>query len=137
MIDRKERRFQDFAAFLAEFVYHLNQMSADGWGLVVEGKRDELAFRELGYEGTLATLPKLARGVGPALRDAKKVVILTDLDREGGVLAARLVRKLTHDGIKTSLAERRRLKVASHGTFLHMENLSRFADSVGLSQPEV
>jgi 5S rRNA maturation endonuclease (ribonuclease M5) len=132
MIDRKEKRLQDFAAFLSNFVCNLNQMSSEGWVLLVEGKRDEAALRGLGYEGALITLATLSRGICPALRGSNKVVILTDLDREGGVLAARSVKSLSRNGINTSLAERRRLKAASHGAFLHIENLSRFAESAAL-----
>jgi 5S rRNA maturation endonuclease (ribonuclease M5) len=67
------------------------------------------------------------RGVG-IFEGSKKVVILTDLDREGAVLASRYLKALTHEGIRVSLAERRRLKHASRGVFLHIENLSRFAE---------
>jgi 5S rRNA maturation endonuclease (ribonuclease M5) len=133
MINRKEKRFQIFAAFLSAFVYHLNQMSSEGWVLLVEGRRDENALRELGYEGASATIASLTRGIGQAFHGSKKVIILTDLDREGGVLAARFVRRLSHEGIKTTLVERRRLKGASHGTFLHVENLSRFAETAEFS----
>ncbi len=136
MIDRKQKRFQAFAAFLSAFVYHLNQMSSEGWALLVEGRRDENALRELGYEGVLATVGSLARGIEPAFHGSRKVIILTDLDREGGVLAARFVKKLSHEGIRTTLAERKRLKAASHGTFLHIENLSRFAE-VAKFKPDV
>jgi 5S rRNA maturation endonuclease (ribonuclease M5) len=57
-------------------------------------------------------------------------VILTDLDREGGVLAARFMKSLSHDGLAASLVERRRLKSASKGIFLHIENLARFSGTV-------
>ncbi|GEM_PF-4741520 len=70
---------------------------------------------------------------GPgALNGAKKVVILTDLDREGTILASKFVRSLGHEGVRTTLSERRRLKAASRGIFLHVENLSRFARPDGI-----
>ena len=55
------------------------------------------------------------------------MIILTDLDTEGRRLASRYVRFLTQEGVKTSLAQRRRLSEASRGVFLHIENLQRFA----------
>jgi 5S rRNA maturation endonuclease (ribonuclease M5) len=58
------------------------------------------------------------------------VIILTDMDREGRRLAAKYVRALSHEGLKTSLLQRKRLLAASKGVFRHVENLSRFADSV-------
>jgi len=111
------------------FVRDLNHLSEGGWSVLVEGPRDLKAIRKLGYQGSVTTVASLGRNGVFALNPSKKVVILTDLDREGGVLAARYVKKLGHEGIKTSLAERRRLKAASRGVFLHIENLSRFAES--------
>jgi 5S rRNA maturation endonuclease (ribonuclease M5) len=130
MINKREKTYQAFAAFVIEFVHDLNQMSEDGWALLVEGKRDERALRELGYRGVIATVSSRARMGGKAFGKFKKVIILTDLDREGGTLAARFIKSLSHEGFLTSLAERRRLKSASKGVFLHIENLSRFSETV-------
>ena len=131
MIDKRERVYQAFGAFLADFVRDLNHLSEAGWAVLIEGSRDARAMRRLGFRGPMVTVGALGRsGIG-ALADAKKVVIMTDLDREGATLAARFVKTLNHEGVKTSLSERRRLKAASRGVFLHIENLSRFGE-----QPE-
>jgi 5S rRNA maturation endonuclease (ribonuclease M5) len=127
--DKRERVYQAFGAFLADFVRDLNHRSEDGWSLLIEGPRDQSALRKLGYRGRLMTVSSLGRHGAVALREAAGVVILTDLDREGGVLAARYVKRLNHEGFRTSLSERRRLKAASRGVFLHIENLSRFAEA--------
>jgi 5S rRNA maturation endonuclease (ribonuclease M5) len=127
MIDKRERAYQAFAAFLVDFIRDLNHRSEDGWSLLVEGPRDERALRKLGYRGFLVTVSLLGRAGPEAFGDAKRVMILTDMDREGRVLAARFVKRLSHDGLRTSLRERVRLKAASRGIFLHIENLSRFA----------
>jgi 5S rRNA maturation endonuclease (ribonuclease M5) len=129
LIDKRKRVYQAFGRFLADFVRDLNHRSDDGWALLIEGPRDQSAIHKLGYRGGLVTVSFLARHGTPALGGAKGVMILTDLDREGGVLAARYVKRLAHEGFKTSLSERRRLKAASRGVFLHIENLSRFAES--------
>ena len=129
MIDKRQKAIQEFGAFVSELVQDLNHLSEAGWALLVEGKRDEKALRDLGYAGTMATVSSHSRLGSRAFRGSSKVVILTDLDREGGTLAARFVKRLSHEGFQTSLAERRRLKAASKGVFLHIENLSRFADS--------
>jgi len=136
VIDKREKAFQVFGEFLVDFVRDLNHRSEDGWALLVEGKRDERALRELGYAGALATVSSYSRTGRRAFGGSGAVVILTDLDREGGTLAARFVKKLSHEGLQTSLAERRRLKAASKGVFLHVENLSRFADTVGVQHGE-
>jgi 5S rRNA maturation endonuclease (ribonuclease M5) len=129
LIDKRERAYQKFGEFLGDFVHNLNQMSEDGWSLLIEGPRDEKALRMLGYSGSLVTVSFLVRNGPDDLRDLTKVVILTDLDREGASLAAKFVKRLNHEGVRTSMNERRRLKAASRGVFLHIENLSRFAKS--------
>jgi 5S rRNA maturation endonuclease (ribonuclease M5) len=129
MIGAGERRFDEYADFLNRFVRHLNQRAEDGWGVLVEGKRDAAAVRSLGYTGALVTVSMVARMGVQALAPATKVVILTDLDREGRILASRYIKLFSHDGIRTSLAERGRLRVASRGAFRHIENLSKFSEA--------
>ena len=129
MTSRREKVYEGFREFLAGFVRDLNQRSEDGWALLIEGPRDERAMRRLGYDGSLVTVSAVARNAGSGRSGLKKVMVLTDLDREGASLAAKFVKRLNHDGIRASLEERRRLKAASRGVFLHVENLSRFARS--------
>ncbi len=128
MIDKRERVYQAFGGFLHDFVRDLNNLSQDGWSLLVEGPRDGVALRKLGYRGSLSTVSSLVRSGTSVFGQEKKVVILTDLDREGTVLAAKHLKRLNHEGFRTSLVERRRLKGASRGVFLHIENLARFAE---------
>jgi 5S rRNA maturation endonuclease (ribonuclease M5) len=127
LIDKREKLYQEIGGFILLFVRDLRHLSEDGWAVLVEGQRDERALRKLGFDGSLVTATALARKGGAAFGERRKVVILTDLDREGSVLASKFVKRLAHDGFKTSLRERLRLKVASRGVFLHVENLSRFA----------
>jgi 5S rRNA maturation endonuclease (ribonuclease M5) len=127
LIDKREKLFQAFGEFLGGFVADLNVLSEEGWSLLVEGKRDARALRKLGYVGNLVTISSVGRKGFSAFDGTKKVVILTDMDREGAVLASRYLKRLSHEGFRTSMRERLRLKVASRGVFLHVENLSRFA----------
>ena len=129
MIDKRKKAVNVFGAFISDFVRDLNQLSEEGWSVLVEGQSDEKALRKLGFRGRLASISAVRRKGMSAFGDSRKVVILTDLDREGAVLASRHLKALSHEGIRTSLAERRRLKHASRGIFLHIENLSRFAEN--------
>jgi 5S rRNA maturation endonuclease (ribonuclease M5) len=121
--------YRAFAVFLGGFVADLNVLSEDGWSILVEGQRDARALRKLGFVGNLVTIASVGRKGISAFGGETKVVILTDLDREGAVLASRYLKRLTHEGFRTSLRERLRLKIESRGVFLHVENLSRFAQS--------
>ena len=130
MRDKHKQAIDAFGEFVIGFVRDLNQLSERGWGILVEGQRDETALRRLGFLGNIALLSDYRRkGVG-AFGGLKKVIILTDLDKEGSVLASRCLKELSHEGLAVSLAERRRLKRSSKGLFLHVENLVRFEDRV-------
>jgi len=125
------RRFQDFIEFLTGFVCELNALAEDGAAVVVEGKRDRDALIMLGYSGPIFTKATLHSERGTAaLRRVKLAIILTDLDEEGRRLSARYADFFALRDTKTSLTQRRRLLKASHGTFLHVENLARFAPTV-------
>ncbi len=119
---------QRFEEFLTYLVRELNQLSDEKGVVLVEGKRDAIALRNIGYKGEIVSIASLKQREPLGLLErANIVVILTDLDREGRQLAARYVKLLIHNGIKSSLEYRKRLLIASRGTFLHIENLRRFA----------
>jgi len=127
----KESKHADFIEFLVAFIDDLNDQADEGAVVLVEGARDSRALLDLGYRGRILTRTSLARSrITASLQDARSVVILTDMDKEGRKLAARYISFFMPLGVKTSLSERRRLKHASHGVFLHIENLSRFSPEV-------
>ena len=127
LIDKQEKKYQEFGEFVLRLVMDFNHLSEEGWSILVEGPHDARALRKLGCLGNVVTISSVVREGNAIFGKDRKIVILTDLDREGAVLAARYIKRLAHDGFKTSLRERQRLKNASHGVFLHIENLSRFA----------
>lgn len=125
MVD--DRRFIEFLDFLRDFISELNSLSREGDVLLVEGVRDARAMRGVGYRGPIVTISSISKGDSKSrLAASKRVIILTDLDREGRHLAARYAKSLTHSGLAISLLHRRRLLAASRGIFRHVENLQRF-----------
>ena len=133
MRDKHKQAIDGFGDFVLGFIRDLNHLSGQGWGVLVEGQRDEDALRRLGFQGRIVLLSDFKRDGVEAFGGLKKATILTDLDREGSVLASRYLKELSHEGLDVSLAERRRFKHASKGLFLHIENLVRFEDRVSLS----
>jgi 5S rRNA maturation endonuclease (ribonuclease M5) len=127
---QRERRLSQFAEFLHALVKELNDLSSEGAAVLVEGKRDARALVGLGYSGPLYTLAILASSTAARERlrgEVREMIILTDLDEEGRRLASRCVKYLAQEGVKPSLAQRKRLSEASRGIFLQVENLGRFA----------
>lgn len=127
-----ENKHAAFVEFLVSFIEELNELASEESAIVlVEGKRDRKALTDLGYEGKIITKASLVPSrVERSLNGARSVVILTDMDKEGRKLASTYVSYLRPRGIRPHLEQRRRLKRASHGVFLHIENLSRFAPQV-------
>jgi 5S rRNA maturation endonuclease (ribonuclease M5) len=133
-----ERRFERFEEFLSGFIKELNDLSDEGGAVLVEGKRDVAALKGLGYSGPILSVSSLTPR--EALRQklgagVRRVVILTDLDAEGRRLASRCIKLLAREGVRSSLAQRRRLSAASRGAFLHIENLGRFVHEDPLVVP--
>lgn len=127
----RDKRFSEFVEFLVSFVDELNLLAADGAAVLVEGQRDSRALVGLGYTGTLLTRISLSPNrVEDSIRSVRSVIILTDMDEEGKRLASKYIDFFLSRRIKTSMNERRRLRRASHGIFLHIENLSRFTPMV-------
>jgi 5S rRNA maturation endonuclease (ribonuclease M5) len=128
-LQREERRFRQFGSFLRDLVKELNDLSAEGAAVLVEGKRDARALAGLGYYGPIYTITILTSNAAyreKLRKEVSKMIILTDLDSEGRRLAARYVKFLSQEGISASLAQRRRLSKATRGVFLQVENLRRF-----------
>lgn len=129
-LQREERRFREFESFLRDLVKDLNDLSGERAAVLVEGRRDATALREIGYSGPIFTVSILTASAAAReklRRTVRKMIILTDLDSEGRRLASRYMKFLSVEGIPASLAHRRRLSSASRGVFLHIENLRRFS----------
>jgi len=124
----QEKKFADFVEFLPGFIMELNRLAAEGSVVLVEGARDVRAMRGVGYKGDIVGVSDVTRKESESLlATSKRVIIMTDLDREGGRLAARFAKSFTHRGVSVSLDQRRRLLLASRGVFRHIENLNRFS----------
>lgn len=127
----KEPKHMDFIEFLVGFIDELNLPASEGTLVLVEGERDRSALLELGFTGRVVTKAMLtSKRIERSLEGVKSVIILTDMDKEGRKLASMYMELFRSRGLKVSLSERRRLKHASHGVFLHIENLARFAPDV-------
>jgi len=103
---------------------------APGTVVVVEGERDRRALRRLGLEGPVVlvhrgrTLSEIAQDLSAT---AKRVIILTDWDTEGGHLAQRLREFLGEGRAGPDLEHRRRLARALRGELVHVEGLYGWA----------
>ena len=101
-----------------------------GTVIVVEGERDLRSLRRLGIEGRIVTVHRGRSLSGTAhdlVGEARRVIVLTDWDAEGGHLAHRLKEFLESDRPSFDLEYRRRLARIVRGELVHVEGLHGWA----------
>ncbi len=97
---------------------------------VVEGERDRRSLRRLNVSGEIVLFHS-ARGLSRLTRSlasgGRRVILLTDWDREGGHLAHRLAELLAAEGVRYDVEFRRKLSKAVRGEVAHVEGLATWA----------
>jgi 5S rRNA maturation endonuclease (ribonuclease M5) len=129
-MNQGEKRLIYFIDFLRVFIRELNEESDRDTVLLVEGKKDVMAIKRVGYTGRVASIHNFMRLAKKGIKPAKKVILMTDMDREGRFLASRLFKTISRMGISVSIEERKRLLIASGGLISTIESLSKFAENV-------
>ena len=101
------KRLELFEGIIAEII----ELSESGAVIVVEGKRDIIALKKLGITGRIETSthkPLLVFAESLA-KDTTNIIIMTDWDRRGDILADKITTYLQNIGIVPDLAIRRRI----------------------------
>ncbi len=119
---------------LDEFLDLWAKLRADsdeaGTVVVVEGARDRRALQRLGLGGAIALVHRGATLAGTAhalVGRGRRVIVLTDWDGEGGLLARRLKEFLAAERIDLDLEYRRRFARVLRGELVHVEGLYGWA----------
>jgi 5S rRNA maturation endonuclease (ribonuclease M5) len=119
-----------FEEFLALWTKLLSEEDDGRTTIVVEGERDRLSVRRLGWHGPVLavhggrTLSKTAHEIA---RTGAKAIVLTDWDTEGGHLAHRLREFLEAEHRPLDLTFRQRLARVLRGELVHVEGLYGWA----------
>lgn len=103
------RRLQEKEEKVTEALNTLNQESAIGTPILVEGKKDLSTLRELGVRGPIFTVKTGGKSFLDVISELEeqnpaKVVLLLDFDRRGKQGTNRLRRNLEKSGIKIDLS---------------------------------
>lgn len=108
--------------------------------IVVEGERDRLSIRRLGWSGPVVAVHAgrtLSRTAQELVDLRGKAIVLTDWDTEGGHLAHRLKEFLEAEQIDLDLGYRQQLSRLLRGELVHVEGLygwaRRQAEAEGLA----
>ncbi len=97
--------------------------------VIVEGKRDFIALRNLGYKGKVFELCGKGKGTKNLISEVSsfdKVVLMLDYDRKGESLLRSLLSRLSYGGLKVDLNVRKKVKeIASN--INHIEDLNKYS----------
>ena len=109
-----------------EFIHSLN--SAHTSIVVVEGKRDEDALKELGFSGKICQFHSFKGLVkfADSMPKYKNLILLLDSDRKGRYLTKRIISQLQHR-MTVDLSYRKELTVITKGRVKNVEDLSMYA----------
>jgi 5S rRNA maturation endonuclease (ribonuclease M5) len=107
---------------LKNFIFQLN--SLEDSIAVVEGKRDSIALKKIGYTGKVLEFYKFAGMVdfADSVSKYKRLIILFDRDRKGRTLTSKTI-QLLQRRTKIDLSFKRKLREITKGKIMCIEQL--------------
>jgi len=117
---------------IEELLLELSEYSGRGAVIIVEGKRDILSMKRLGIKGRfeLATRHSLFNFSERIAGLGNEVIILTDWDRRGDLLAAKLSEYFENFGIKPELKIRNKLRLITQKEIKDIESLYTYVSKL-------
>ncbi len=107
---------------LKNFIFQLNSMEDSV--VVVEGKRDSIALKKLGYSGKILEFHSFGGIVNftDSVSKYKRLIILFDRDKKGRKLTGKTIHLLQRR-TKLDLSFKRKLRVITKGKIMFIEQL--------------
>ncbi len=106
--------------------------SSSGTVIIVEGRKDKEALRKLGLAGPIVCFKSSGKGLVDFLGniEAKKIMVLTDFDKEGKDISARINEELAHLKMKTDHTLRKRLGALVRQDARTIQDLFRYVERI-------
>jgi|SRR5438093_10511034 len=120
---------EEIALKVSEFIESLNNECKAGAIVIVEGRKDEIALREIGFKGEILVYHNfkgIINFVDYVSRKGRKVILLLDRDRNGRSLTSKILKKLDILCPHDSLYYKKKFVKITHGKIMCIENLSNF-----------
>jgi 5S rRNA maturation endonuclease (ribonuclease M5) len=120
---------EEIALKVREFIESLNNECKAGAIVIVEGRKDEIALREIGFKGEILVYHNfkgIINFVDYVSRKGRKVILLLDRDRNGRSLTSKILKKLDILCPHDSLYYKKKFVKITHGKIMCIENLSNF-----------
>ncbi len=113
---------------LEMLIFELQTLADSGAIIVVEGRRDEESLRFLGIKGEIvfASRQPLLEFTEMLSMSGKEIVLLTDWDKKGGIIARKIIQHLLTYGIMPNTNIRGRLGVLVKKRIKDVESLNNY-----------
>ncbi|MFQ5475721.1 MAG: toprim domain-containing protein [Nitrosopumilus sp.] len=107
---------------LKNFIFQLNSIKDSV--IVVEGKRDSIALKRLGYSGKVLEFHKFRGMINftDSVAKYENIIILFDRDKKGRYLTGRTI-QLLQRRTKVNLSYKRKLREITKGKIMFIEQL--------------
>ncbi len=107
---------------LKNFIFELNSMKDSI--VIVEGKRDSIALRKLGYSGKILEFHRFGGMIDftDSVSKYKRLIILFDRDKKGRTLTGKTI-QLLQRRTKIDLSFKKRLREITKGKIMFIEQL--------------
>lgn len=117
---------------LEETLIELKELADSGAVIVVEGKRDVHSLNILGITGDIrqATLHPLLEFTESLAKSGKEIILLTDWDSKGGILAKKIRDHLAVYGIMPNKQIRSRIRNLVKKRIKDVESLSGYVSKL-------
>ena len=115
---------------IEEIILELRVLADTGAIIVVEGRRDVESLRSLGISGEmrLATQKPLLEFTEQLSRSGKEIVLLTDWDKKGGIMAHKIIDHLLFYGIMPNTDIRSRIGILVRKRIKDIESLNGYVN---------
>ncbi len=119
---------------MEELLSEISEYSGRGAIIIVEGKRDIFSLRRLGIEGNfeIATNTSLYNFTETVAKIGNEVIVLTDWDRRGDLLAVKLSGYFENFGLKPELQIRHKMKLICYKEIKDVESLYTYVSRLRL-----
>ncbi|VVB90177.1 Uncharacterised protein [uncultured archaeon] len=123
-IDRLEK--------VEEIISELQALAGSGAIIVVEGRKDIESLLSLGVKGDirLASQQPLLEFTEMLSKSQKKIVLLTDWDKKGGIMTRKIIKYLLHYGIMPDTDIRGKLRALVKKRIKDTESLNNYVNKM-------
>jgi 5S rRNA maturation endonuclease (ribonuclease M5) len=113
---------------LEELILELQELSDSGAIIVVEGRKDMGSLRFLGINGEirLASQQPLLEFTDLLSKSKKEIILLTDWDNKGSLMAHKIMQHLSNYGILPNTSIRSKLVSLSKKSIKDIESLNNY-----------